>query len=60
MSYESVREWCRKFRQNYANGFVLTAPGDRWHLDEVFLTVNGNGRYFSSECTVILARETTL
>ncbi len=45
VTYETVREWCLKFGQTYAN--VLrhrsSRPGDRWHLDEVFLKIS-NGR----------------
>jgi hypothetical protein len=38
LSYETVREWCLKFGQTYANGLRKSPrPGDRWHLDEVFL-----------------------
>jgi putative transposase len=38
LSYETVREWCLKFGQTYANGLRRKSPrpGDRWHLDEVF------------------------
>jgi transposase-like protein len=43
LSYESVREWCLKFGQTYANGLRRKSPrpGDQWHLDEVFLRING-------------------
>jgi putative transposase len=43
LSYETVREWCFKFGQTYANGLrrKFPRPGDRWHLDEVFLKING-------------------
>ena len=43
LSYETVREWCLKFGQAYANGLHRRSPrpGDRWHLDEVFLKING-------------------
>src|SRR6266404_4375028 len=43
LSYETVREWCLKFGQTYANGLRHKSPrpGDRWHLDEVFLKING-------------------
>jgi putative transposase len=36
LSYETVREWCLKFGQTYANGLRHKSPrpGDRWHLDE--------------------------
>jgi putative transposase len=47
LSYESVREWCLKFGQPYANGLRRRSPrpGDRWHLDEVFLKINGRLHY---------------
>jgi hypothetical protein len=43
VTYETVREWCLKFGQTYANGLRHRAPrpGDRWHLDEVFIKING-------------------
>jgi putative transposase len=39
VSYETVRRWCGKFGQAYANALRRQQPqlGDRWHLDEVFL-----------------------
>ena len=47
LSYETVREWCFKFGQTYANGLRHKSPrpGDRWHLDEVFLKINGRLHY---------------
>jgi putative transposase len=47
LSYETVREWCLKFGQTYANGLRRKSPrpGDRWHLDEVFLKINGRIHY---------------
>jgi putative transposase len=43
LTYETVREWCLEFGQTYANGLRHKSPrpGDRWHLDEVFLKING-------------------
>ena len=43
LSYETVREWCLKFGQSYANALRRKSPrsGDRRHLDEVFLKING-------------------
>src|SRR6266852_2580112 len=43
LSYETVREWCFKFGQTYANRLrhKSSRPGDTWHLDEVFLKING-------------------
>ena len=47
LTYETVREWCLKFGQTYANNLRRRSPraGDRWHLDEVFLKINGRIHY---------------
>ena len=47
LSYETVREWCFKFGQTYANGLRRRSPrpGDKWHLDKVFLKINGRLHY---------------
>jgi len=47
LTYETVREWCLKFGQTYANNLRRRTPrpGDRWHLDEVFLKINGGIHY---------------
>src|SRR5436309_16095341 len=47
VSYETVREWCLKFGQTYANGLRRKSPRpfDQWHLDVVFLKSNGRLRY---------------
>jgi putative transposase len=47
LTYESIRQWCLKFGQTYANGLRRSRPrpGDRWHLDEVFLKINGQVHY---------------
>jgi putative transposase len=47
LSHETVRQWCRKFGQTYANGLRRRRPrpGDKWHLDEVFITINGKRQY---------------
>src|SRR6266404_2649937 len=47
LTYEIVREWCLKFGQTYANRLRHKSPqsGDRWHLDEVFLKINGRPHY---------------
>jgi putative transposase len=47
VSYEAIRKWCRKFGQDYANKLRRRRPrpGDKWHLDEVFLTINGERHY---------------
>ena len=43
LSYESIRRWCEKFGQAYANQLRRRRPelGDKWHLDEVFVKING-------------------
>jgi putative transposase len=47
ISHETIRPWCVKFGQIYANGLRRRRPrpGDTWHLDEVFLTINGQRQY---------------
>jgi putative transposase len=42
VTYEAIRKWCRKFGQSYANQLRRRhpQPGDKWHLDEVFLTLH--------------------
>jgi putative transposase len=47
VSHEAIRQWCGKFGQDYANQLRRRRPrpGDKWHLDEVFLTINGK-RYY--------------
>src|SRR5262249_27597237 len=43
VSHEAIRTWCRKFAQAYANQLRRRrpCPGDKWHVDEVFLTMHG-------------------
>jgi len=47
VTYETVRQWCRKFGQQYANALRRRRPraGDKWHLDEVFMRLNGETHY---------------
>ncbi|MFE5375351.1 IS6 family transposase [Streptomyces mirabilis] len=47
VSYETIRRWCAKFGQAYANGLRRRhpRPGDKWHLDEVFIKINGEHKY---------------
>ncbi len=47
VTYEAIRRWCRKFGQQYANELKRRrpTPGDKWHLDEVFLKINGKTQY---------------
>ena len=48
VTYESVRQWCLKFGQTYANALRRrrSKPGDKWHLDEMFLKINGQQHWF--------------
>jgi putative transposase len=41
VSYETIRQWCAKFGQVYANRLRRrrARPGDKWHLDEVFIRI---------------------
>ena len=43
LSYETIRSWCAKFGPDYAAqlGWRGPRPGDNWHFDEVFVTING-------------------
>jgi len=47
VTYETIRQWCRKFGQGYANELRRrrSRPGDTWHLDEVFIQINGQPHY---------------
>ena len=47
VTYEAIRQWCLKFGQDYANQLRRRRPrpGDKWHLDEVFLTIKGKRHY---------------
>ncbi len=40
VTYETIREWCQKFGQQYANQLQCKRPyiTDKWHLDEVVVT----------------------
>jgi putative transposase len=47
VTYEAIRKWCCKFGQQYANQLRRRRPrpGDKWHLDEVFLSIKGERHY---------------
>lgn len=47
VSYETIRQWSRKFGQAYATQLrrCRAHPGDKWHCDEVFLKINGKQHY---------------
>jgi putative transposase len=43
VSHETVRQWALKFGQSFASRIRrrLPAPGDKWHLDEVVISIAG-------------------
>jgi putative transposase len=47
VTHEAIRQWCLKFRQDDANQLKhrRPRPGDKWHLDEVFVTINRKRHY---------------
>jgi putative transposase len=47
VSYESIRQWCLKFGDEYAKKLRKRRgqPGDKWHIDEVFIKINGKTHY---------------
>ncbi len=47
VSYETVRRWSLKFGLGYARTLrrLRPRPDGRWHLDEVFVSINGKRMY---------------
>jgi len=47
VTYETIRQWTLRFGQQYANELRRRQPrrGDKWHLDEVVLTIKGKHHY---------------
>ena len=47
VTYETIRQWCLKFGPTFAAGLRRRQPrpGDKWHLDEVVVKINGRYRY---------------
>ena len=47
VTYETIRSWCAKFGPDYAAQLRRwrPRPGDKWHLDEVFVKINGTTHY---------------
>jgi putative transposase len=45
--YEAIRLWCQKFGPDYARKLKRRQGrlGDVWHLDEVFIRINGQQQY---------------
>ena len=47
VSYESIREWGLRFGQMFAATLRRRRPrpGDKWHMDEVFIRIRGKIHY---------------
>jgi putative transposase len=47
VSYETVRRWCKKFASSFADRLRRRRPrpGDKWHMDEVFIRIQGVQHY---------------
>ncbi len=47
VSYKSIREWGLRFGRLFANTLKRRRPkpGDKWHLDEVFIRIRGSVHY---------------
>ena len=47
VSYEAIRYWCLKFGHSYARQLrrKRAQTGDKWHIDEVFIKINGKTQY---------------
>ncbi len=47
ITHESIRQWCRTFGADVAQRLRKRRPrpGDTWHMDEVFIRINGAQHY---------------
>jgi len=47
VTYETIRQWCQKFGPTYARKLKKRQGrlGDTWHIDEVFVTIQGQREY---------------
>ncbi|MDV6278271.1 IS6 family transposase [Rhodococcus erythropolis] len=47
VTYETIRTWCTRFGPEYARSLRRRTPhpGDKWHLDEVFVNIGGVRKY---------------
>ena len=47
VTYETLRQWCQRFGPVYARQLRRRRGrlGDTWHLDEVFVTIQGRQQY---------------
>ena len=47
VTYETIRQWCQKFGPDYARKLKKRQGrlGDTWHIDKVFVTIQGQHQY---------------
>ena len=47
VTYETIRQWCQKFGPGYARKLKKrkSRPGNTWHIDEGFVTIQGERQY---------------
>ena len=47
VTYETIRQWCQKFEPDYARKLKKRQGclGNVWHIDEVFITIQGQRHY---------------
>ena len=47
VSHETIRQWYQTFGKEYAQKLRQKRgqPGDKWHIDEVFIKINGKTHY---------------
>ena len=47
VTYETIRQWCLTFGRDYARTLRRRRgqQGDTWHVDELFVTLNGRQQY---------------
>ena len=53
VSHETVRQWAMKFGQGFTNQIRrrLSVPGDKWHLDEVVISIAGRNHWPDARST---------
>jgi hypothetical protein len=52
VTHEAIRQWCRKFGQDYANQLKRrrAQPGDKWHLEIVFTQLTKTRGFTAGSC----------
>src|SRR3984893_19573639 len=57
VTHETIRQWGLKFGQEFANRIRRRAPrrGDKWHLDEVVVSIAGKKKHSLGVCAAGLS-----